>query len=85
MPQIAELREINGAIWARVPVMDDYGRVQILTDAEITANDQKIEGLLDENERLRTALRDLIDAYIADVNPNDRNETAIEHARQAYQ
>lgn len=35
-----------------------------------------------EIERLRAALRDLIEAYISDVNPNDRNETAIEHARR---
>lgn len=38
----------------------------------------------DEIERLTAALKDLLDAYNSDVNPNDRNETAIEHARQAY-
>lgn len=40
---------------------------------------------IDEIERLRGTVQDLIDAYIADVNPNDQNHAAIEHARRNIQ
>lgn len=52
----------------------------------------RVAGLRKENERawaeverLRTALGNLIDAYNNDVNPNDRNETAINHACRVLQ
>lgn len=58
MPQIAELREIDGAIWARIPPFSaDQGVVQMLSEAEIAERDRKTSKLLDEIERLTAALR----------------------------
>lgn len=59
MPQPAELRMIDGVTWARIPISGDDGRVQLLSDAEITANDQKVERLLAEIERLRAVLTEI--------------------------
>lgn len=60
MPAIAELRQIDGAMWARIPINGSEGRVSILSDAEIAANDQELEKAFAEIERLRAALRQVI-------------------------
>lgn len=73
MPQIAEIRMIDDAVWARIPVSGDDGRVQLLTDAEMTANDQKMARLLNEIERLRAALINMLD---------DGDSTDRAHARR---
>lgn len=59
MPKIAELRKIDGAMWARLPDLQPPARAQILSDAEITANAEKWEALLTENDRLRAEVEHL--------------------------
>lgn len=54
MPQIAELKDFEGAVWARVPV--ELGSpIAILSPAEIEANRQREERYLDEIERLQAS------------------------------
>lgn len=56
MPKIAELREIDGAIWARVE-MDLGSPTQLLSPEEIEANRAREDRQLSEIERMQ--------AYIA--------------------
>lgn len=53
MPQIAELKVIDGATWARVDVTGDEGRIQILSDAEVMENDRLVQRLLAKIEELQ--------------------------------
>lgn len=62
MPVIAELRGIDGAIWARVPVTGDEGQIQIMSEAEIQAQQKREQGQLAEIERLRKLVADFADA-----------------------
>lgn len=55
MPKLAEIREIDGAIWARVE-MEAGSPVQFLTSAEIDANAAKWEKLLTKIDQLTDAL-----------------------------
>lgn len=55
MPKIAELREIDGAIWARVPI--ELGSpIEILSPDEIEAKSNREQRHLAEIDRLRAAL-----------------------------
>jgi hypothetical protein len=56
MPKIAEIREIDGWIWARVE-MRDGSPIQFLTSDEIDKNRERELHQLDEIERLRAALQ----------------------------
>lgn len=58
MPQIAEIKEIDGRIWVRVP-MELGSPVQILSPSEIEENQERVMRHLDEIERLREALKDI--------------------------
>lgn len=58
MPQVAELKEIDGSVWARVP-MELGSPIQILAPAEIEENRKREVRRLDEIERLRAALKDI--------------------------
>lgn len=73
MPMIAELREIGGALWARVPLAEGAGRIQILSDAEVTQNDARLARLLSENDRLRAALAPFME-YYNDIRFNLRKQ-----------
>lgn len=58
MPKIAEIRLIDNEPWARLVTDDGLidTHIKILSDDEITANAEKWEALLAENERLKEAL-----------------------------
>lgn len=55
MPKVAELREIEGAVWARIE-MQLGSPIQLLSPDEIDVNQKREDGYLDEIERLRAAL-----------------------------
>jgi hypothetical protein len=59
----------------------EIARLQEAKRAALKVADERSK----ENVELRKALGDLIDAYNNDVNPNDRNETAINHACRVLQ
>jgi hypothetical protein len=53
MPIIAELKEMDGEIWARVEV--GLGSpIQLLSPEEIQANSDKIQRLMDQIEQMRS-------------------------------
>lgn len=59
MPMIAELRKIGEEMWARVPVTEGAGRIQILSNAEIAENDEKIARLLEQSGLADAAIDEL--------------------------
>lgn len=61
MPKIAELREIDGEVWARVE-MELGSPIELLSPAEIEANHKRTMAYLDEIDRLRAALQDAVDS-----------------------
>jgi hypothetical protein len=67
MPQIAELTEIDGAIWARIP-MDGGSPVQLLNPTEIEANSRREQGYLAEIASLRATLIQI--RAVCEDNPN---------------
>jgi len=54
MPQIAEIKDIDGYVWVRIP-MELGSPVQILSPSEIEENQERVMRYLDEIDRLRTA------------------------------
>ena len=84
MPQIAELKEIDGSIWARVP-MELGSPVQILDPSEIEANREREIRYLDEIERLNMA-EDLLGCALSHLegDPCYANKQAIIDYLKAY-
>lgn len=78
MPQITELRQIDGALWARIPVTGDEGCVQIMSEAEIEEQSRKATSMLDEITRLRERCQ----AYKGQV---ECGAAEIERLRGAYE
>lgn len=63
MPKIAELREMDGSVWARLE-MDLGGQsVELLSEAEIEANLNREMGYLDDIDRLRAALKEITEHW----------------------
>lgn len=56
MPQVVEIKKFEGAIWARIPLLGDEGRIVLLSDDEITKQEREAQAILDEIDRLRAAL-----------------------------
>jgi hypothetical protein len=76
---IAEIREIDGEVWARVE-MRDGSPIQFLTSDEIDKNREREQHQLDEIERLRAAL-----SAIAEYTHGTSREALLlrGHARNA--
>lgn len=56
MPKVAELREIDGAIWARIEIDAKDGVVELLSAKEIEERRNQLANLLDQIAGLRRTL-----------------------------